>query len=99
MAGNLPEGAKAHLGKSTINDIQFSPDGTRLAVAKGIGIWIYDTDTEKELFLLSGHTRSVISVVFSLNGRKLASGAEDGTIRIWDVNNRYTPRNPHHERC
>lgn len=31
--GNLPEGAKVRLGKGSINDIKFSPDGTRLAVA------------------------------------------------------------------
>ena len=35
---NLPETAKARLGKGTIFDIAYSPDGTRLAVAGGIGI-------------------------------------------------------------
>ena len=44
---NLPEGAKARLGKGAINDIQFSPDGTRLAVGSSIGIWIYDVQTGK----------------------------------------------------
>ena len=85
VVGNLPERAKAHLGKSTINDIQFSSDGTRLAVAKSIGIWIYDADTGKELFLLGGHTQNVTSVIFSPSGHKLTSGGQDGTIRLWDV--------------
>ena len=85
VVGNLPEHAKARLGESPINDIQFSPDGTRLAVARGIGIWIYDADTGKELFLLGGHTQNVTSVIFSPSGHKLASGGQDGTIRLWDV--------------
>jgi hypothetical protein len=44
---HLPDGAKAHLGKGTIHEIKTSPDGTRIAVAGGIGIWIYDTATVK----------------------------------------------------
>ena len=59
----LPEGAKARLGKGTINEIQYSPDGTRLAVASTIGIWLYDTATHQvensrngEVALLTGHT-------------------------------------------
>ena len=39
---NLPEGAKARLGKGWIKSISFSPDGTRIAAASSAGIWIYD---------------------------------------------------------
>ena len=38
---HLPEGAIARLGKGKIKDIEFSPDGTRLAIATDIGIWVY----------------------------------------------------------
>ena len=48
---HLPEGAKARLGKGEINEIAYSPDGTRLAVAGGIGIWIYDANTYQEVAL------------------------------------------------
>ena len=34
---NLPEGAKARLGKGRITEIKYSPDGTKLAVACSIG--------------------------------------------------------------
>ena len=46
----LPEGAKARLGKGSISgNIAYSPDGTRLAVASSIGIWLYDAGTYQEV--------------------------------------------------
>ncbi|RKU29454.1 hypothetical protein C6499_08830 [Candidatus Poribacteria bacterium] len=35
MQWRLPKGAKARLGKGNISEVVYSPDGTRLAVAKG----------------------------------------------------------------
>ena len=82
---SLPEGAKMRIGKGGIDDLQFSPDGTRLAVAGAIGIWIYDVHMGKELDLFTGHTSPVRSVCFSPDGMTLASGSRDETIRLWDV--------------
>ena len=82
---NLPEGAKTRLGKGSINDIQFSPDSTQLAVASSIGIWIYDTRTGEELNLLTGHRGSVSSIAYSPNGHLLASGGRDDTVQLWDA--------------
>ena len=72
----LPVGAKYRIGKGWINDIAYSPDGRRLALASSIGIWICDAQTGEELDLLTGHTDFVYSVVFSRDGKKLASGGQ-----------------------
>ena len=62
---HLPEGVKARLGKGSISEIQYSPDGRRLAVASASGIWIYDAQTGEELDLLTGHTWPPRTIVFS----------------------------------
>uniref|UniRef100_A0A1B6GE01 NLE domain-containing protein n=1 Tax=Cuerna arida TaxID=1464854 RepID=A0A1B6GE01_9HEMI len=41
---------------------------------------------------LPGHAEAVISVKFSPNGRQLASGSGDTTVRFWDVDT----QTPHH---
>ena len=46
---NLPEGAKARLGKGVISDIQLSPDNTRLAITSSIGIWLYDVNIRAQM--------------------------------------------------
>ena len=72
--------------------LAFSPDGKRLAVASGEAIKLYDPDTGKEALSLTGHTWPVHSVVFSLDGKLLASGAggsrdgrRRGDVRVWDA--------------
>ena len=82
---HLPEDAKSRLGKGRIYEIKYSPDGTKLAVASGIGVWIYDAQSGEELDLLLGHTRSVYTVAFSPDGTTLASGSGDDTIRLWNT--------------
>ena len=81
----LPKEAKARFGKGGINAIQFSPDGTQLAVGSNIGIWLYDVETGEEKSLFAGMCQSL---TFSPDGRFLANGGghSDGSkVQLWEI--------------
>lgn len=44
-----------------------------------------DDSWSAELQVLEGHSETVTSVVFSPNGQLLASGSDDGTVRLWET--------------
>jgi WD40 repeat protein len=48
-------------------------------------IVILDALTGSQKAVLSGHTGSVISLTYSLDGTFLVSGSNDKTIKLWDV--------------
>ena len=89
----LPDRAKMRIGKARINEIAYSPDGTRIAAATRKDIWLYDARSGVVLNLLTGHTDSVLTVAFSPSGNTLASGGSDGTGSGVECPHRYTLRN------
>ena len=82
---NMASFLSRRVNTSGINDIQYSPDGTRLAIARSVGVWLYDMNSDKEPTLLTTDATGADNVSFSPNGQILAGGCEDGLIRLWDV--------------
>ena len=79
-------------------ELEFSPDGSRLATAGDPDVatgstateqdeqaFVWDTRTGERVLTLSGHTAHVMDVHFSPDGSRLATGSEDGTAAIWDA--------------
>ena len=83
----LPDGAKMRLGKGRINDIKFSPDGSRFAVATSIGVWIYNTQSGSIISLLKGIRQDILGVAFAENGDTVIGVNAIGEILKWHTEN------------
>ena len=65
---------------------RFSLDGKRLVTTgseKVARLW--DLEHRSELFQLKGHSSPVETVIFSPDGGRLATGAQDGTVKLWSA--------------
>ncbi len=83
---NLPEHAKARLGKGTILDIQLSPDGNRLAISSTTGVWLYDVSMNaRNTPLIRFDTQYTSTMAFSPDSETLATSGYDKMMRFWNA--------------
>ena len=80
---DLPEGAKARLGKGSAGGLKFSTDGNRLMVRNSVGIWVYDAHSGVELDLLTDNLSDYFAV--SPDGGTVAGWGRGDKVYLWNV--------------
>jgi len=69
-----------------VNDIRYSPDGTRFATCStDRSICILDSESHEVLQTITGHDASVLQLCWSKDGTQVISASSDHTIRTWDA--------------
>ncbi len=86
----LPQGATLRIGKGQINDVAFTLDGNKLAIASDIGVWIYNAHTGTEISLLKVRNRGIQTancIAIAPDNKTLAIGnwVLGGAVELWDI--------------
>ncbi|KAF9363943.1 hypothetical protein BGX34_002958 [Mortierella sp. NVP85] len=70
--------------RETVQCVVYSPQSDRIATCNLDEVKIRNAETDL-LFTLKGHTDKVNCVAFSPVGGRIASGSDDGTVRLWSL--------------
>ncbi|MEA2204778.1 MAG: hypothetical protein QOE77_1554 [Blastocatellia bacterium] len=82
----LVSGGAANRSKKKKDAVPDPQDFMKDMKVEAIGqVVLWDVASGREFGALKGHGKGVTKVAFSHDGRLLASGSSDNTIRIWDV--------------
>jgi WD40 repeat protein len=81
---SLPSGRRVAALPSNGDGLAFSPDG-RLLATVGHGLRLHDGATGRLLASYAWHAGRTACVAFAPEGRWLATGADDGTVKLWPL--------------
>ena len=81
----FPDQPTMRLGKGTISQIAYSPDGNLLGAAGSVGVWLYDAETMTEVGLLESAPDHLYLLTFSPDGKTLAAGSAYKAVQLWDI--------------
>jgi len=83
---NLTSSAMKYQVDTPVSYLTVSPDGQILITASNQGlITVWRAEDGQMLAALAGHRDEITQLVFSADGKYLASSSLDGTIRLWAV--------------
>jgi WD40 repeat protein len=71
--------------KGGVNDLAFHPDGRRLAVAGSGVVEVWDAADRTRVHELPGHSKWIYGLAFSSDGKWLATGGWDRTVKLRDA--------------
>ena len=88
-----PDGRTLAIGIEASKDAQSETDGNASTESGSVALWDVTNPARSRPLgePVPGHTRSVNSVAWSPDGRRLATGSWDGAMIIWDVSDRARP--------
>ena len=77
--------------RNRVQSVAFAPDGASLASVSGgedVAVRVWDVPSARIRHILPGHAGRIWSVRFSPDGKRIATASGDGTIKVWDPNQR-----------
>ncbi len=87
MQMGLPDGAIARFSKGVISKIEYTADGSQVAVTTSIGVWLHDAQTGKELDLIK-EKYSNSNALFSPDHKRYVTYANPiRYVQLWNSQN------------
>jgi WD40 repeat protein len=91
LKNNKPNEISEYNNYNWVRSIAFNPDSQSIASAgegETIMIWKINTkENRNDPTILSNHTQRIWSIAFSSDGKLLAGGIDDGSVKIWHNHN------------